>query len=196
MLNLRRLQQGILPLEGECVSFCLAALLQTQRKLSGLKNSNGRVSVTKGTSEQLYLSSFFSATLRGIALSIRTRSLADRFCRLFTRRSLFEAVTHRRGHGLFSGSPPPPPPVTLASTHHQCRHCPSRCGGPWCSAGSSERRFGWKVGSAGAVAASSSCCNIGRWWLLCCGLRSGVARAESSDALVVNKTVETKSLSF
>lgn len=122
MPNLRRLQHGILPLEGVCVSFCLAALLQRQRTLSGLKHIVGRVGVTKVTSEQLlYLSSFFSATLSGIALSMRTRSLTDRFCRLFTRRSLFVAVTHERGQRLFTGSlillllllPPPSPLLTL-----------------------------------------------------------------------------------
>lgn len=120
MFNLSQLQQGILPLEGVCVSFCLADLLRTQRTLSRLQNRLGWVAVTTVTSEQLYLSSFFSATLSGIALSIRTWSLTDRFCRLFTRRSLLLAAAHRRGQcepRLFSGSPStsssPSPPLTL-----------------------------------------------------------------------------------
>lgn len=37
-LNLSRLQQGILPLGGACVSFCLAALLQEQRTRSRQKS--------------------------------------------------------------------------------------------------------------------------------------------------------------
>lgn len=106
--SLSQLQQGILPLEGVCVSFCVADLLRTQRTLSGLQNRLGRVALTTVTGERLYLSSFFSATLSGIALSIRIRSLIDRFCRLFTRRSLLVAATHRRGQHeprLLSGSP-------------------------------------------------------------------------------------------
>lgn len=43
----------------------------------------------------IYRSSFFSARLSGIALNIRTRSWADRFCKLLTRRSLlFSTNTH------------------------------------------------------------------------------------------------------
>lgn len=42
----------------------------------------------------MYLSSLFSATLRGIALSILTLSLTDKFCRLFTKRSLLLTETH------------------------------------------------------------------------------------------------------
>lgn len=136
----------------------------------------------KGDDEQLYPSSFFSATLRGIALSIRTRSLADRFCRLFTRWSLFVAATHKRGQRLISDSPAfPLALLNLTSTHRRCRRCPPRCGGPGCSACQSERSLGWKVGSAGAAAASWFCCNTGRWWHLCCGLReSGRAEREVS----------------
>lgn len=44
--------------------------------------------------DHIYLSSLFSATLRGIALSILTLSPTDRFCRLFTKRSLLLTVTH------------------------------------------------------------------------------------------------------
>lgn len=48
----------------------------------------------------IYLSSFFSDRLSGIALNIRTRSLSDRFCRLFTKRSLlFSTNTHRHHTG-------------------------------------------------------------------------------------------------
>lgn len=118
--SLSQLQQGILPLEGVCVSFCVADLLRTQRTLSGLQNRLGRVAVTTVTGERLYLSSFFSATLSGIALSIRIRSPTDRFCRLFTRRSLLVAAMHRRGQHeprLLSGSPSssssPSPLLTL-----------------------------------------------------------------------------------
>lgn len=48
-----------------------------------------------GNRDKMNLSSLFSATLSGIPLSILTRSLTERFCRLFTKRSLLVTVTHK-----------------------------------------------------------------------------------------------------
>lgn len=44
--------------------------------------------------DQWYLSSLFSAMLRGIALSIRTLSPTDRLRRLFTKRFFLLTATH------------------------------------------------------------------------------------------------------
>lgn len=122
------------------------------------------------------LSSFFSATLRGIALSIRTLSLTDRFWRLFTKRSLFIAVTYKRDSFTvrpqralclcwISACHSPPHPQ-----RHLRPHRPSLCRSLLCLVWLSGRSLEWRACSACASGASRSCCNTERWWLLCCDL--------------------------
>lgn len=131
--------------------------------------------------QYVYLSSLFSVMFNGIAFSMRTRSPADRFCKLFTSRSLLFSA-HRHGIQIFTyftinhilyplqfafckKLQMRSPHLLCQRSLHCCQHDSRRC---W--VGQSGRKCGWRAGSVGVCTSVWCVYNTERGSLLDCVL--------------------------